>query len=178
MSGRVLLRYCGPRRRPTTTATSMRPRMWKPDAVGSGSLLRAGSPATPTAELQDLTSTSGLPTHRTRCSARIRLPASSLRSRRSPNASTRCGPCTGTSTPLTSPDPQDPRVVQQRLLKRLAFTQAVLDNLPQVLELLTGASSTDEALINVAELLNVDETDVMVGLAHFDLLTLTQPATE
>lgn len=79
---------------------------------------------------------------------------------------------------LRSPDPQDPQVIQQRLLERLAFTQAVLDNLPQVLGLLTEASSTDEALINIAALLNVEETDVMVGLARFDLLTLTRPATE
>lgn len=79
---------------------------------------------------------------------------------------------------LRSPDPQDPGVVQQRFLERLAFTQAVHDNLPEVLRLLTEAANTDEALINIAALLNVEETDVMVGLARFDLLTLTRPATE
>lgn len=79
---------------------------------------------------------------------------------------------------LRSPDPQDPEVTRHRLLERLAFTQAVLDNLPGVLGLLTEASSTDEALINIAALLNVEEADVMVGLARFDLLTLTRPATE
>ena len=42
----------------------------------------------------------------------------------------------------------------------------------------TEASRTDEALNNIAALLNVDEADVMVGLARFDLLTLTGPATE
>ena len=79
---------------------------------------------------------------------------------------------------LRSPDPQDPRVIRQRRRKRLRFTQAVLDNLPDVMRLLTEASSTDEALIHIAALLDVDEVEVMVGLARFDLLTLTRPATE
>jgi hypothetical protein len=79
---------------------------------------------------------------------------------------------------LRSPDPEDPRVVQQRRLKRLRFTQRVLDNLPEVMRLVTEASSTDEALINIAALFDVDEADVMVGLARFDLLALTRPATE
>jgi hypothetical protein len=42
-----------------------------------------------------------------------------------------------------------------------------------VVRLPTEASRTDEALNNIAALLNVDEADVMVGLARFDLLTLT-----
>ena len=79
---------------------------------------------------------------------------------------------------LRSPDPQDPRVIQQRRRKRLRFTQDVVDNLPEVMRLLTEASSADEALVNIAALLDVDEVDVMVGLARFDLLTLTRPATE
>jgi hypothetical protein len=79
---------------------------------------------------------------------------------------------------LRSPDPQDPRVIEQRHRKRLRFTQAVLENLPEVMHLLTEAENTDEALLNVAALLDVDEVDVMVGLARFDLLTLTRPATE
>jgi hypothetical protein len=79
---------------------------------------------------------------------------------------------------LRSPDPQDLRVMEQGRRKRLGFTQVVLDNLPQVMNLLTEASSTDEALVNIAALLEVDEVDVMVGLARFDLLALTRPATE
>ena len=79
---------------------------------------------------------------------------------------------------LRSPDPQDPRVVKQRRRERLRCTQAVHENLPEVMRLLIEASSTDEALINIAALLNFDEVDVMVGLARFDLLTLTRPATE
>lgn len=79
---------------------------------------------------------------------------------------------------LRAPDPQDPRVIRQRRLRRLGFTQAVLDNLPQMMGLLTEASSTDQALINIAALLDVDEADVMVELARFDLLSLTRPATE
>lgn len=79
---------------------------------------------------------------------------------------------------LRAPDPQDPRVIERRHRDRLKFTQAVLDNLPEVTRLLTEASSTDEALIDIAALLDVDEVDVMVGLARFDLLTLTRPATE
>jgi len=79
---------------------------------------------------------------------------------------------------LRSPDPQDPGVIMQRRRNHMRFTQAVVDHLPEVMRLLTEASSTDEALINIAALLGVDEVDVMVGLAHFDLLTLTRPATE
>ena len=79
---------------------------------------------------------------------------------------------------LRSPDPQDPRVSEQRRRKRLRFTQAVHDNLPEVMRLLIEASSTDEALVDIAALLGLDEVDVMVGLARFDLLTLTRPATE
>jgi hypothetical protein len=60
----------------------------------------------------------------------------------------------------------------------LRFTQRVLDNLVEVMRLLTDASSTDKALVNIAALLDVDEVEVMVGLARFDLLTLTRPATE
>jgi hypothetical protein len=79
---------------------------------------------------------------------------------------------------LRSPDPQNPRVIQQRRLNRLRFTQRVLDNLPEIMRLLTEASSTDEALITIAALLDVDAVEVMVNLARFDLLTLTRPATE
>jgi hypothetical protein len=79
---------------------------------------------------------------------------------------------------LRSPDPQDPEVARQRHLRRLRFTQGVLDSLPEVMQLLTEASSTDEALITIAALLDADEADVMVGLARFDLLALTRPATE
>ena len=79
---------------------------------------------------------------------------------------------------LRSPDPQDPRVIRQRRRKRLEFTQRVSENLPEVVRLLTAASSTDEALENIAAMLDVDEVDVMVALARFDLLALTRPATE
>ena len=79
---------------------------------------------------------------------------------------------------MRSPDPQDPQVIEQHRHERLRFTQAVLDNLPDVMRLLTQASSTDEALIQIAALLDVDEVEVMVGLARFDLLALTGPATE
>ncbi|MGZ5416779.1 MAG: hypothetical protein ACXWDI_06345 [Nocardioides sp.] len=79
---------------------------------------------------------------------------------------------------LRAPDPQDPRAIKQRHRERLRLTQAVHDNLPEVMRLLIEASSTDEALINIAALLNFDEVDVMGGLARFDLLTLTRPATE
>ena len=79
---------------------------------------------------------------------------------------------------LRSPDPQDPAVAEQQRQKRLTFTQAVLDNHPEVMRRLTEASSTDEALSSIAALLKVDEVEVMVGLARFDLLALTQPATQ
>jgi hypothetical protein len=79
---------------------------------------------------------------------------------------------------LRSPDPQDPEVARRQRLDRLAFTQGVADNLSEVLRLLTEADSTDEALIGVGALLQVDEAEVMVRLASFDLLTLTRPASE
>jgi len=62
--------------------------------------------------------------------------------------------------------------------ERLSLVQAVRDNLADVMRLLVEASSTDEALVDIAALLDVDEVDVMVGLARFDLLALTRPATE
>jgi hypothetical protein len=83
-----------------------------------------------------------------------------------------------TDVVLRSPDPQDPRVIAERRANRLNFTQAVLDHLPDVMRLLTEAWSTDEALARIAALLDADEVEVMVGLARFDLLTLTRPATE
>ena len=47
-----------------------------------------------------------------------------------------------------------------------------------MIRLLTRASSTDEALVDIGALLGVDEAEVMVRLARFDLLTLTSAATE
>jgi len=79
---------------------------------------------------------------------------------------------------LRSPDPQDPEIRRQRYLERLRFTQRLAENLPEVMRLLTQASSTDEALIDIGALLGVDEAEVMVRLARFDLLTLTRAATE
>jgi hypothetical protein len=79
---------------------------------------------------------------------------------------------------LRSPDPQDPAVAEALRLRRLRFTQAVRDNVEEVVRLLTDASSTDEAIDSVAAALHVDAVDVMVGLARFDLLALTRPATE
>ena len=79
---------------------------------------------------------------------------------------------------LRGPDPQDPEVARQAHLRRLRFVQAVGDRWPEVLRLVTGAESTDDALVAVSRLLGVSEVDVMVGLARFDLLALTRPATE
>jgi hypothetical protein len=79
---------------------------------------------------------------------------------------------------LRSPDPQDPEVVRQRHLARLRFTQGVAENLPEVMRLLTEASTIDDALVTIAGLLRVDEGEVMARLARFDLLTLTRQATE
>jgi len=79
---------------------------------------------------------------------------------------------------LRAPDPQDADVAEERRRRGLRFTQAVQENLADVLRLVMEATSTDEALINVASLLDLDEGAVMVGLARFDLLALTRPATE
>ena len=79
---------------------------------------------------------------------------------------------------LRAPDPQDPEVARQQQLARLRFEQAVADALPEVVRLLLEASSTDEALVGIGRLLGVDEAVVMVGLARFDLLSTTRPASE
>ena len=44
--------------------------------------------------------------------------------------------------------------------------------------LITRARSVDEAVVSVSRLLDVDEVTVMSGLAQFNLLALTRPATE
>ena len=77
-----------------------------------------------------------------------------------------------------APHPEDPQVITEVRRGRLAFKQAVLEHLPDVMRAITQASSTDEAIDGVARLLDVDEVEVMVGLARFDLLSLTRPATE
>ena len=79
---------------------------------------------------------------------------------------------------LRAPDPQDPDVAEEQRRRRLRFVQAVQHNLSAVTRLIMEATSTDEALVNVAALLDLDEAEVMVGLARFDLLALTRPATE
>ena len=79
---------------------------------------------------------------------------------------------------LRAPDPQDADVAEERRRRGLRFTQAVQDNLADVTRLVMEATSTDEAVVNVASLLDLDEGAVMAGLARFDLLALTRPATE
>jgi hypothetical protein len=89
-----------------------------------------------------------------------------------------CGEQYATDVVLQAPDPQDPEVIKQQSLGRLRFNQGVLDNLPDVVRLVSEASSTDEAVTNIAALLHVDPADAMIELARFDLLTLTRPATK
>ncbi len=48
---------------------------------------------------------------------------------------------------LRSPDPQDPGVTTQHRRSSLRFTQTVVDHLPEIMRLLSEASSTDEALL-------------------------------
>jgi hypothetical protein len=79
---------------------------------------------------------------------------------------------------LGSPDPQDPEVVRQRHVEHLRFTQSVAENLPEVSRLLAEAASTDQAVISIAAMLGVDEAEVMVRLARFDMLSLTLAAGE
>ena len=75
-----------------------------------------------------------------------------------------------------APDPQDPAVVRQAHVDHLRFTQRVADHLPEVTRLLAEASSTDEALVRIGALLDVEAAEVMVRLARFDMLSLTRPA--
>jgi hypothetical protein len=63
-------------------------------------------------------------------------------------------------------------------LDRLRFVQAVAEHATQVVALITRARSVDEAVVTVSRLLDVDEVSVMSGLAQFNLLALTRPATE
>lgn len=63
-------------------------------------------------------------------------------------------------------------------LDRLRFVQAVAENTTQVIALITRARTVDEAVVAVSRLLDVDEVTVMSGLAQFNLLALTGPATE
>lgn len=79
---------------------------------------------------------------------------------------------------LRSPDPQDPEVIRQRRVDHMRFTQRVADNLPEVTRLLARAAGADEALITIGALLGVEEAEVMVRLARFDLLSLTRAAYE
>ena len=79
---------------------------------------------------------------------------------------------------LRAPDPQDPAALEAQGQARLRFTQAVHDNLTEVMRLLITASSTDEAIDSIAAMLKIEDVHVMVGLARFDLLALTRPATE
>jgi hypothetical protein len=77
---------------------------------------------------------------------------------------------------LRSPDPQDPEVIKQRHVEHLKFMQLIADNLTEVIPMLTQAASTDEALLNLAAFLGVDEAEVMIRLARFDMLALTRAA--
>lgn len=75
-----------------------------------------------------------------------------------------------------SPDPNDPEVMRLRRIKYLEFTERLSVHLPDVVELLMRAEGTDEALVSIARLLEVEAVEVLEGLAGFDLLTLTRPA--
>jgi len=77
---------------------------------------------------------------------------------------------------LRAPDPQDPGVIRGNHLDHLRFVQRVADNLPEVARLLARAESTDEALVDLGALLDVEEAEVMYRLARFDLLALTRAA--
>lgn len=77
-----------------------------------------------------------------------------------------------------SPDPQDPEVERASALARLRFVASVGERADEVLALIRGADSTDEAVDSVAALLGADPVDVLVRLARFNLLGLTRPATE
>ncbi len=75
-----------------------------------------------------------------------------------------------------SPDPNDPEVQRKGEIRRLELVDAVAANARDIVELVRRADSTDEALASVASLLEIDEVDVLITLARFDLLSLTQPA--
>ena len=77
-----------------------------------------------------------------------------------------------------APDPQDPEVERSRVLARLRFVAAVAEHADEVLAVIRGAESTDEAVAGVAALLGAEPADVLSGLARFNLLALTRPATE
>lgn len=75
-----------------------------------------------------------------------------------------------------SPDPNDPELTRLRRIKYLEFTERLAVHLPDVVGLLMEAESTDEALVSIARLLEVEEVEAMDRLSGFDLLSLTRPA--
>lgn len=77
-----------------------------------------------------------------------------------------------------SPDPNDPAWIRDNRIRYMELTDLIAANLPEVARLLLEAGSTDEALTSVAALLGVDEADVMLRLADFDLLSMTRAAAE
>ncbi len=77
-----------------------------------------------------------------------------------------------------SPDPNDPAWIRDNQIQHLELTDLIAANLPEVARLLLEADSTDDALTSVAVLLGVDEADVLVRLANFDLLSMTRAAAE
>jgi len=75
-----------------------------------------------------------------------------------------------------SPDPNNPETIRRERIKNLEFTEQLSARMSEVVSLVQAAESTDEALASVASLLGVDEVDLMIRLARFDLLRLTRPA--
>ncbi|TQK71521.1 hypothetical protein [Nocardioides sp. SLBN-35] len=76
-----------------------------------------------------------------------------------------------------APDPQDPAVERAAALDRLRFAAAVGDRLEEVVAVIRAAESTDEAIDEVAALLDLDPGPVLGRLTRFNLLGLTRPAT-
>jgi hypothetical protein len=76
-----------------------------------------------------------------------------------------------------SADPYDPDVIRQRTIRELDFLDRVAAHGPELIQRLTDADSTDEALDAAILLLDVNEVDAF-RLARFDLLTLTRASSE
>jgi hypothetical protein len=74
-------------------------------------------------------------------------------------------------------DPSDPEVIRRRTISELDFIERVAAHGPELVQRLTAADSTDEALDAAILLLDVDETDAF-RLARFDLLTLNRASSE
>ncbi|MFC0625737.1 hypothetical protein [Kribbella deserti] len=76
-----------------------------------------------------------------------------------------------------APDPDQPDEIRRRKIERLEMFQRIGDQLPQVIEAILAADSTDEAITAVSALIDEpDDAKVLVFLSDIDLFAFTAAA--